>query len=375
MAVIGYIRVSTDKQNYKHQRFEIEEYAKNQGLKIDDWIEETISSRKALKNRKLGALLENLQENDILITCEISRLGRSLLEVMRILETCLNKNCQVWTLKENYHLGNDIQSKVLAFAFGLAAEIERNLISQRTKSSLANLKASGKKLGRPFSAESKKLIDFLETILNNAENDLFKQNEIHLNFKEISYTVLFDENIKKFCADPKNIEKIEDYSKCYDELLAASPIFKRGVFSQYNADATIANLNENRFFDAEHEVILNGIEKPISSIAELQTIVQKERNKIFIVADDIFVINSYEDEYFSPNSAKLMVKKDLKKSYDDIMEKIQLSQHSLEEALKEYFNSNDVDFTKEITSLYGKSSRRFNCRGSGSCTDGSEDTD
>ncbi len=157
MAVIGYIRVSTDKQTYKHQRFEIEEYAKNQGLKIDDWIEETISSRKALKNRKLGTLLENLGENDILITCEISRLGRSLLEVMRILETCLNKNCQVWTLKENYRLGNDIQSKVLAFAFSLAAEIERNLISQRTKSSLANLKASGKKLGRPFSAESKKL--------------------------------------------------------------------------------------------------------------------------------------------------------------------------------------------------------------------------
>ena len=98
-----------------------------------------------------------MKENDILIACEISRLGRSLLEVMKILETCLNKNCQVWTLKENYRLGNDIQSKVLAFAFGLAAEIERNLISQRTKSSLANLKASGKKLGRPLSSESKKL--------------------------------------------------------------------------------------------------------------------------------------------------------------------------------------------------------------------------
>lgn len=123
MAVIGYIRVSTDKQTYAHQRFEIEQYAKNYGLNIDDWVEEKISSRKALKNRKLGELLEDLQENDILISCEISRLGRSLLEVMRILETCLSKNCQVWTLKENYRLGNDIQSKVLAFAFGLAAEI------------------------------------------------------------------------------------------------------------------------------------------------------------------------------------------------------------------------------------------------------------
>ena len=157
MSIIGYIRVSSNKQTLEHQRFEIEEFARKQNLTINSWVEEKISSRKVLRSRKLGSLLDNLHENDVLISCEISRLGRSLLEVMRILETCLNKNCQVWTIKENYRLGNDIQSKVLAFAFGLAAEIERNLISQRTKSSLANLKASGKKLGRPFSAESRKL--------------------------------------------------------------------------------------------------------------------------------------------------------------------------------------------------------------------------
>lgn len=157
MTTIGYIRVSSSKQTLEHQRFEIETFARREGIKIDTWIEEKISSRKALDKRKLGELLNNLQEYDILITCEISRLGRSLLEVMKILETCLNKNCQVWTLKENYRLGNDIQSKVLAFAFGLAAEIERQLISERTKSSLANIKANGKKLGRPFNAETKKL--------------------------------------------------------------------------------------------------------------------------------------------------------------------------------------------------------------------------
>lgn len=157
MKTIGYIRVSSNKQTLEHQEFEIKNFAKKEGIKIDEWVEEKISSRKALEKRKLGQLLNSLQENDILITCEISRLGRSLMEVMKILETCLNKNCQVWTLKENYRLGNDIQSKVLAFAFGLASEIERNLISQRTKSSLANIKANGKKLGRPFTAESKKL--------------------------------------------------------------------------------------------------------------------------------------------------------------------------------------------------------------------------
>jgi len=157
MAIIGYIRVSSNKQSLEHQKFEINKFAKNQNIKIDKWVEEKISSRKPLNKRQLGQLLNKLKEGDILIACEISRLGRSLLEVMRILETCLNKNCQVWTLKENYRLGNDIQSKVMAFAFGLSAEIERNLISQRTKSSLENVKASGKRLGRPFSAQSKKL--------------------------------------------------------------------------------------------------------------------------------------------------------------------------------------------------------------------------
>ncbi len=155
--IIAYIRCSTQKQQTSHQRHEIQEYADKNGLVIDRWMEETISSRKSLKKRKLGTLLEELQENDVLIATEISRLGRSLLEVMGILETCLSKNCQVITIKENYHLGNDIQSQVLAFAFGLSAQIERNLISQRTKSSLDNRRAAGVRLGRPLGAEAKKL--------------------------------------------------------------------------------------------------------------------------------------------------------------------------------------------------------------------------
>ncbi|MBQ6027043.1 MAG: recombinase family protein [Alphaproteobacteria bacterium] len=157
MAVIGYIRVSSNKQTCEHQHFEIEQFAEHNNINVDKWVEETITSRKPLNKRKLGQLLDDLQPNDILIAAEISRLGRSLLEVMHILEYCLNKNCQVWTIKENYRLGNDIQSKVMAFAFGLSAEIERNLISQRTKASLESVRATGKRLGRPFSAQSKKL--------------------------------------------------------------------------------------------------------------------------------------------------------------------------------------------------------------------------
>ena len=155
--IYGYIRVSTDQQSTSNQKFEINRFATSHNIKIDRWVEETISSRKPLNKRKLGSLLEELKDGDILISTEISRLGRSLLEVMGILQHCLTQNCQIWTLKENYKLGSDIASKVLAFAFGLSAEIERQLISERTKMSLDKLKSQGKHLGRPFGAKSKSL--------------------------------------------------------------------------------------------------------------------------------------------------------------------------------------------------------------------------
>ena len=152
--IYGYIRVSTDHQTVKNQRFEIENYCSNNNLKIDKWIEETISSRVQLKDRKLGKLLNRLKSGDVLIASEISRLGRNLLQVMGMLQMCLEKECQIWTIKENYRLGADIGSKVLAFAFALSAEIERQLISQRTKESLNRLRAEGKHLGRPFGRKS-----------------------------------------------------------------------------------------------------------------------------------------------------------------------------------------------------------------------------
>ena len=157
MSVIAYIRKSTDKQSFEHQEYEIEQYAEKHNLKIDRWVEESISSRKELKKRQLGQLLEELQDGDILIATEISRLGRSLLEVMGILQTCLEKNCQVWTINESYNLKNDLQSQLLAVVFSIGVSIERSLLSQRTKTALDAKKAAGVKLGRPFGAESKKL--------------------------------------------------------------------------------------------------------------------------------------------------------------------------------------------------------------------------
>ncbi len=145
----GYIRVSTDKQSVENQRFEICEFCKKQNITVDSWIEETISGTIDPKKRELGRLLSDVKKDDLIICSELSRLGRSLFMIMSILNLLMEKGAKVWTIKDNYRLGDDIQSKVLAFAFGLSAEIERQLISQRTKEALALRKNEGIKLGRP----------------------------------------------------------------------------------------------------------------------------------------------------------------------------------------------------------------------------------
>jgi len=147
--VYGYIRVSTDKQTVQNQRFEIEAFCERNVLTIEKWIEETISGSKTPEKRLLGPLLDGVGPGDLIICSELSRLGRNLFMIMSILSKVMTLGARIWTIKDGYRLGDDIQSKVLAFAFGLSAEIERNLISQRTKEALARLKASGVKVGRP----------------------------------------------------------------------------------------------------------------------------------------------------------------------------------------------------------------------------------
>ncbi|MDR1340183.1 MAG: master DNA invertase Mpi family serine-type recombinase [Prevotellaceae bacterium] len=153
--IYGYIRVSTDRQTVENQRFEINSYCAKNAMVVDRWIEETVSGTKNVQERKLGKLLRKMKKGDILICSELSRLGRTLLMIMGILNECMNRDIQVWTIKDGYRLGSDISSKVLAFAFGLSAEIERNLISQRTREVLVRKRAEGVILRRPKGRRSK----------------------------------------------------------------------------------------------------------------------------------------------------------------------------------------------------------------------------
>lgn len=172
----GYIRVSTDRQATQNQQFEIEQYCARENLPVSGWIQETISGTKAYDKRALGRLLRKVKEGDLIICTELSRLGRNLFMIMEILNHCMNKGCHVVTIKEGYHLGENIEAKVLAFAFGLSAEIERQLISQRTTEALRRKKAEGVILGRPIgSAPAAARLDAqAETIRKELEKGLPK---------------------------------------------------------------------------------------------------------------------------------------------------------------------------------------------------------
>ncbi len=155
--IYAYVRVSSEKQTWENQSFAIKEYEKLNNITVDKWIEETISSRKPLNKRSLGQLLETIQKGDSIIITEISRLARNLYELASILQSAIDKGVDVISIKENYHFKNDIQSKVMAYTFGIASEIEREMISTRTKMCMEKLKQQNVKLGRPIGAKSRHL--------------------------------------------------------------------------------------------------------------------------------------------------------------------------------------------------------------------------
>ena len=167
MSVYAYIRVSTEMQSYASQEHEIRRWCSRKGLAVDKWVSESVSGTITVEKRNLGKMIKSMRRGDLLVCTELSRLGRNMLMIMGILNQCSQKGISIHTIKDNFDLSDNINSKIIAFAFALAAEIERNLISQRTKEALAVKRLEGVRLGRPPGSSRKK-----EEFIQNKEDIL-----------------------------------------------------------------------------------------------------------------------------------------------------------------------------------------------------------
>jgi DNA invertase Pin-like site-specific DNA recombinase len=176
--IVGYLRVSTIDQDTEKNKADVLSFANTKGFigKVE-FVEEKISGMKSWKKRKLNDLVQSMTGGDVLIVPELSRLGRSLVEVLEVLNALKDKDVAVYSVKEDFKLnGNDIQSKVMRTMLGLFAEIERDLISARTREGLAAAKAAGKQLGRPKGPGKSRLDEFrpeIESLLKNGSKKIF----------------------------------------------------------------------------------------------------------------------------------------------------------------------------------------------------------
>lgn len=169
--IIAYIRVSTELQSYEGQQYEIEQWCHRRNWEVHRWVQEKVSGAKEINRRTLGRLLKRMNRGDVLVCTELSRLGRNMMMVMGILNTCSQKGIKIYSIKDNFELSDSLNAKIIAFAFSLAAEIERNLISQRTREALAAKKQAGIKLGRPFGkSRERKRFDDREDYIRTRRN-------------------------------------------------------------------------------------------------------------------------------------------------------------------------------------------------------------
>jgi DNA invertase Pin-like site-specific DNA recombinase len=173
---IAYLRVSTVEQDLKKNRADILHLANEKNLGKVHWVSETVSGRISWKKRKIAQVIYELAEGDSLIVSELSRLGRSMLECMEILALASEKKIQIYAVKGDWQLENSLQSKIMAMVFAMAAEIERDLLSQRTKEALAARKRAGVKLGRPQGVGKSKLDQHrpeIEALLKNGATQTY----------------------------------------------------------------------------------------------------------------------------------------------------------------------------------------------------------
>lgn len=218
MTVYGYLRVSTDKQDCENQKIGVEALARTRGFSIENWIvDDGVSGTKEPEKRQLGKLLKKIKSGDVIICSELSRLGRKLFMVISILEHCMKIGAKVLTVKDGYELGDNVQSKVLAFAFGLVAELEREMISKRTKEALAAKKARGEKLGRAF----------------GSKNKIHKYDGFSLEKFERDYQKTYS---LKYCLGKQNLSISYFYGESFNETLRAKT---KEIIEKHNKDKPV----------------------------------------------------------------------------------------------------------------------------------------
>jgi DNA invertase Pin-like site-specific DNA recombinase len=180
--VVAYLRVSTLDQDIEKNKTDILRFANQHDLEKVRFVEEVASGRIPWRERRIATVLEELQDGDAIIVAELSRLGRSMLECMEILALATRKGIRIYSVKGNWQLDQSIQSKIIALAFSMASEIERDLISQRTKEALRFKKAQGMTLGRPKGPGKSKLDAFrpeIESLLANGSTQKFIAQRYH----------------------------------------------------------------------------------------------------------------------------------------------------------------------------------------------------
>ena len=158
--ILAYLRASTNKQEVSHQKYEILEYARKHDMKVDQYIELIISSKRSVEQRRINEISQNLNASDVLIVTELSRLGRSTTQVLSLVNTLVDQQIRIIVIKQNLDISkHDVNSKMIVTLFSLFAELERDFVSMRTKEALASKKAQGIKLGKPKGTIQKSKFD------------------------------------------------------------------------------------------------------------------------------------------------------------------------------------------------------------------------
>jgi DNA invertase Pin-like site-specific DNA recombinase len=277
--IYGYLRVSSDRQDVENQKTGVIAKATYLGLKIDKWIsDEGISGTKEPEKRALGGLLKKMKKGDVIISSELSRLGRNLFMIMRILEHCMKAEVKVYTVKDGYELGDNITSKVLAFAFGLAAEIERDMISKRTKEALEKRKAEGVILGRPVGQRNSiKKCDRIK-------EDIIKYNDLGMSMSKIGRLLKVNRVTVSLFMKENNIIPTSKMANTdsIDRLLEK---YKPTIEICLNDAMRHNHISEKLLVDYNVKISASRIEKYISNNEDLHTLLRNAHNKLRIKAN------------------------------------------------------------------------------------------